>query len=238
TALVLGWHYSRQGRWLIGGLLLAVSTIKPQLSLLALLWLALERRWLVLGAAGIGILALAAVPMVVSGPVEVFSEWGAATRAYVSGPYNVLGSRMVFGLRNLLYAAGIDAPNLLLAPILLCAVLWHFRSSVSDQDVLAILVSLALLFGFAHSYDIAALAPLVPAFWRHVRTRAAASLVALIAMAVVTFPNSLLESYASPWLLHARVLALCAVLFWLVLMSAKQVTRQHLSGAGQALRAV
>ena len=238
AALVLGWYYSRQGRWLVGGLLLAVSTVKPQLSLLAMLWLALERRWLVLGAVGIGIVTLAAVPMAVSGPLDVFSEWAAAMRAYVSGPYNVLGSRMVFGLRNLLYAAGIDAPNLLPVPIVLCGILWHFRSSVADEDLLPILVSLALLFGFAHSYDIAALAPLVPAFWRHVHTRPAASLCALGSMLIVTFPNSLLEPYASQWLFHVRVLALSAVLCWLVLLSAKQAARQHMSGAGEILNAV
>src|SRR5262245_61491577 len=159
AALVLGWYYSRRGRCLVGGLLLAVSTIKPQLSVLAILWLALERRWLVLGAAVVGILTLAAVPMIVSGPLNVLSEWAAAARAYVGGPYNVLGSRMVFGWRNVLYLAGVDAPNLLPVGILLCGVLWHFRSNLADQDVLPILVSLALLFGFTHSYDIAALAP-------------------------------------------------------------------------------
>lgn len=238
AALVAGWHYARQGRWLLGGLLLAVSTMKPQLSLLALLWLVLERRWLVLAAAGIGVLTLAAVPMVVSGPLDVASEWVEATRAYVTGPYNVLGSRMVFGLRNLLYAAGVDAPSLLAMPILICVLLWCFRSSVTDEDVLPILISLALLFGFAHSYDIAALAPLVPAFWRHVHGRAVASLLALIAMAVVTFPNSLLVPYGSLWLLHARVLALSVVVCWLILMSAKQAARQHLRGTRESLQAV
>src|SRR5262249_40031186 len=143
-----------------------------------------------------------------------------------------------FGLRNLLYAAGIDAPNLLPVPIVLCGILWHFRSSVADEDLLPILVSLALLFGFAHSYDIAALAPLVPAFWRHVHTRPAASLCALGSMLIVTFPNSLLEPYASQWLFHVRVLALSAVLCWLVLLSAKQAARQHMSGAGEILNAV
>src|SRR5262245_12424795 len=47
-ALMLGWHYARRDRWLVGGLLLAISTIKPQLTLLAIIWLLLERRWRVL----------------------------------------------------------------------------------------------------------------------------------------------------------------------------------------------
>src|SRR5262249_6133781 len=227
AALVLGWYYSRQGRWLGGGLLLAVSPIKPQLSLLAILWLALERRWLVLGTAGIGILTFAAVPMMVSGPLNVFSEWAAAAGAYVGGPYNVLGSRMVFGWRNLLYLAGVHSPNLLPIGIILCGLLWHVRSNLADQDVLPILVSLGLLFGFTPSYDIVALAPWVPAFWRHVHTRATASLLAMSLMVLVTLPNSLLEPYVSPSLLQVRVLALSAALCWLVAMSTKKRGHEH-----------
>ncbi len=80
---------------------------------------------------------------------------------------------MVFGLRNVLYVAGIDVPLLLPAALLIVGWLWYSLRSVAEEDLLAILVGLALLFGFSHSYDIAALIPLVPAFWRHVHARPA-----------------------------------------------------------------
>jgi hypothetical protein len=220
-ALMLGWHYARRDRWLIGGLLLAIATIKPQVSMLAILWVVLERRWRVVAATGLGILTLAVVPLVVSGPIALVADWAAAAWRYSAGPYNVLGSRMIFGLQNVLYVAGIHAPVLL--PVAVLIVGWLYsRVKVADEDILPILIGLELLFGFTHSYDIAALIPLVPAFWRHVHQRAAPSLLALGLMVIVTLPNSLLEAYVSPLWLHVRVLGLAVALTWLMVMSLKR----------------
>jgi hypothetical protein len=221
-ALMLGWYYARRDRWAIGGVLLAISTIKPQVSVLVIFWLLLERRWRVLAAIALAIVALSAVPLVISGPVTLTTDWLAAAWRYRAGPYNLLGSRMVFGLGNVLYVAGIDVPLLLPAAFLIVGVLWYSLRGVPAADLLAILVGLALLFGFSHSYDIAALIPLVPAFWRHVHERAAASVVALGLMLVVTLPNSLLESHVSPLFLHLRVVALCVAVGWLMAMSTRR----------------
>jgi hypothetical protein len=222
VALMLGWYHARRGRWLIGGMLLAVATIKPQLSFLVLLWLVLERRWRVLAATAASVVVLAALPIAISGPVGVMAEWSAAAMRYVAGPYNTLGSRMIFGLGNVLAIAGITTSFLLPVTLLIVGCLWYYRASLADEDVLALLVGLSLLFGFSHSYDIAALAPLIPAFWRHLHTRRIASLAALGLMLVVTLPNSLLEPYVCPLLLQLRVAALLAALCWLLVMSTKR----------------
>jgi hypothetical protein len=221
-ALMLGWHCARRDRWLIGGALLAVSTIKPQLSFLALLWLVLERRWRALAAAAVSVVILAAVPIAISGPIGVVMEWSAATLRYAGGPYNTLGSRMIFGLGNVLAVAGIASSFLLPIVMLIVGSLWYYRANLTDEDLLPLLVGLSLLFGFSHSYDIAALIPLVPAFWRHVHQRTLASLLALGLMLVVTLPNSLLEPYVSPLLLHLRVVALSVAVCWLIAMSIKR----------------
>lgn len=221
-ALMLGWYHARRGRWLIGGMLLAVSTIKPQLSFLVMLWLVLERRWRVLAATAASAVVLAALPIAISGPVGVMTEWSAAAMRYASGPYNTLGSRMIFGLGNVLAIAGITTSFLLPVALLIVGCLWYYRASLADEDVLALLVGLSLLFGFSHSYDIAALAPLIPAFWRHVHTRTIASIAALVLMLVVTLPNSLLEPYVPPLLLHLRVAALFVALCWLVVISVRR----------------
>jgi Glycosyltransferase family 87 len=222
-ALMLGWQCARRDRWLIGGALLAVSTIKPQLSFLVMLWLVLERRWRALAAAAVSVVMLAAVPIAISGPIGVITEWSAAAGRYAGGPYNALGSRMIFGLGNVLAVAGIASSFLLPIAMLIVGSLWYYRASLADEDLLPLLVGLSLLFGFSHSYDIAALIPLVPAFWRHVHQRALASLLALSLMLVVTLPNSLLEPYVSPLLLHLRVAALSAAVCWLIAMSIKRV---------------
>ncbi len=234
-ALMLGWRLARRDRWLIGGLLLAIATIKPQVSALPMLWLVLERRWRVLAAAALGVAALAAVPLLISGPVQLMSDWSAAAWRYSAGSYNTLGSRMVFGLRNLLFVAGVDAPVLLPLALLILGWFWWSRASVVDDDVLPILVGMSLLFGFAHGYDIAALIPLIPAFWRHVHERAAASVLALGLMLIVTLPNSLLEPYVSPLLLHLRVLALCVAVGWLMAMSLRRGTAGIGLGARRGL---
>jgi hypothetical protein len=97
--------------------------------------------------------------------------------------------------------------------------LWYYRSSISDADILGILVAVSLLFGFTHSYDIAALTPLVPAFWRHVHGSPTGSVWALGLMLVITVPNSTFEPFHLPLLAQARVVALCAALTWLLAMS-------------------
>jgi hypothetical protein len=221
-ALMLGWHLARRDRWLLGGVLLAISTIKPQLSFLVMLWLVLERRWRMLAATAAGILVLAAVPIAISGPVGVMTEWSAAAMRYASGPYNTLGSRMIFGLGNVMAVAGIATSFVLPLGILIVGGLWYYRASLADGDILALLVGLSMLFGFSHSYDIAALAPLIPAFWRHVHTRRVAALVALLLMLIVTVPNSLLEPYVPSLLLHLRVAALFAALCWLAVLSIRR----------------
>lgn len=223
--LMAGWYYTRRGQWVIGGLLLAVSTIKPQLSVLAILWLVLERRWLALGTMAAGVSAFAAVPISVGGPVTLGLEWIEAAQRYAQGPYNTLGSRMIFSLQNVLYLAGLPAPNLLPLALLPFGVLWHHRSRVPDGDVLGFLVGLSLVFGFGHSYDLAGLTPLVPAFWRHVHGRTAPSLLALGLMLVITFPNSVLETFVrAPLVLQARVFALMIALVWLAIMGCARVT--------------
>lgn len=236
AALMLGWYDARRDRWLRGGILLAISTIKPQLSFLAIFWLVLERRWRTLAVAGLTILLFAAIPMIISGPLNVVVEWFAAAQAYANGSYNLLGSRMVFGLRNLLHVAGITAPSLLPAAIMLCGVLWYFRSSIADEDILAMLVSVSLLCGFTHSYDLAALMPLVPAFWRHLHAFPNASVVALVLMLFITVPNSLFEPLDFALLCHARVFALLAALIWLVALSIGRASSSERLYAGRDMR--
>ena len=237
-ALMAGWEYGRRGRWIVGGILLAFATIKPQLSCLAILWLALERRWRVLTVMVFAILMFAAVPLIVSGPVGLAREWIVSVQRYGAGPYNTLGSRMIFGLRNMLYAVGIHAPSFVPVAFLAFALAWRYRAEIVDENVLSLLVGVSLLSGFAHSYDVAILTPLVPAFWRHLHQRAGASLIGLGLMLVITLPNSLLEPLHSPLLLHARVMALLVALVWLVVMSVREAgIRRRMPAEGPRLDA-
>jgi hypothetical protein len=97
----------------------------------------------------------------------------------------------------------MDTPDLFVVGFVATLALWHYRRVFSERDLLGCLIGMALLFGYSHSYDLAALVVLIPVFWRHLRTRAPASLVALGLLFVISFPNSLLVGFDSELLLHA-----------------------------------
>jgi len=122
-----------------------------------------------------------------------------------------------------LHAAGVHVPDLFVLGFVATGVLWWIRRELTGRDVLGLLLGVALLFGYGHSYDLAALAVLIPLFWRHLHGRAAASLVALGLLIAITFPNSMLERFQSDLVLHARVAVVVGALAWLVGLSAAEV---------------
>jgi len=225
AALIGGWYYAYRDRWVGSGILIGISSIKPQLSLLVIFWLLLERRWRVLAVAAVTTLIFSLVPMGISGPIEVFFDWFASLEGHKNIFANVLGSEAVFSIQNFLYAAGIKVPLLFPLGIALTAILWWYRSRLIIDDVLGILIAIPLLFGFAHHYDLVALAPLVAAFWRHVYNRPGATLVAIALMLVMLFPRAYLMTFVhNELLLQYRVPLLLGTTIWLLVMSFKRRT--------------
>lgn len=222
AALAGAWYAARRERWVVAGVLLAIGTFKPPLSLFVVLWFVLERRWRVLLVATATILVFAALPMAIVGPIQVWLEWLRAVGRYGSNEFNAVGTRMLFNLRSLLYAAGVHVPDLFALGFVATGALWWLRHRLTARDVLGLLLGTALLFGYGHSYDLAALAVLIPLFWRHLHARAAASLLALALLAAITFPNSALERFHIDLLLHARVALVAGALGWLVALSAAE----------------
>ncbi len=226
AALAGAWYASRRDRWILAGVLLAIGTFKPPLSLFVVLWFVLERQWRVLGAAAAAVLVFSAVPMWVAGPVDVFFDWLHAVERYGSHPFNAVGTRMLFNLRSLLHALGLRLPDLFVVGLVATGALWYWRRRLTDRDLLPMLLAVALLFGYSHSYDLAALTVMIGAFWRHLHDRAAAALVALGLLLAISFPNSLLERFEIDVLLHARVALVVAALAWLVRASAAEARGQ------------
>lgn len=223
TAIVSGWYYAYRKRWVLSGVLIAISTIKPQLSLLVILWLVLERRWRILAVAAVTTLIFCLVPMVITGPIDVFFHWFASLEAHKNVFANVLGFPAVFSLQNLLYTAGIQVPQLLPLGIVITVLLWRYRSRLVIDDVIGLLLAIAVLFGLAHHYDLIALAPLMAAFWRHLYHRPRATFIALTVMFVMCFPRNVLMTFIdSELLLQYRVLLVIGVTIWLGVMSVKR----------------
>jgi hypothetical protein len=220
AGLAAAWYYARRDRWVIAGIGLAIATFKPPLSIFVVLWFVLTRQWRVLFAAAVTVLVFSAVPMIIVGPVKVFFDWLHAVARYGDYPQNAFGSRMLFNLRSLLHAVGIGTPDLSAVGLLATLALWWYRRSFAERDLLALLIGAALLFGSSHSYDLAALVVLVPAFWRYLHPRAWAALAALALLLAISFPNSMLERFHVDLLLHARVALVVGALLWLMALSA------------------
>jgi len=223
AALVGGWYYAYRDKWVLSGILIAISTIKPQLSLLVILWLLLERRWRILAVAAVTTLIFCLVPMVISGPIDVFIYWFNTLGKHKTIFANVLGTAGVFSLQDLFYAAGIKVPPLLPLGIVLTGLLWWYRSRVIIDDVIGLLMAVALLFGLAHHYDLVALAPMVAAFWRYMHNRPIATWIALGLLFMMLFPRNLVMSLIhSNLLLQYRIFVLLGVTIWLLVMSLKR----------------
>jgi len=220
AALAGAWYYARRGEPIVAGIFLAVATMKPPLSLFVVAWFVLEREWKVLGTMTVAILVMASIPMYQSGPIQVYLDWLGSLGNYGVHASNALGSRMLFNLQSLLFAVGITTPSLIVFGLIGTLALWYWRHVFVENDLLGVVLGITLLFGYGHSYDIAALVLLIPAFWRRVHDSAAASAVALTMLFAISFPNSVLEPYGSLLLLHARVAVLCVALVWLLWLSA------------------
>ncbi len=74
SALALGWWLDRRGRWVAASILFGISTIKPQLVLLPMAWLAINLKWREGVIAAITAIAISLPAIYVSGLVGAFSD--------------------------------------------------------------------------------------------------------------------------------------------------------------------
>src|SRR5262249_1146434 len=75
TALQAVWYCDRKDRWVLGGVCLAVASMKPQLMMLPLIWLMLERRWRLVLVSGVVAGLLMAYPLLLNGPIAEMKAW-------------------------------------------------------------------------------------------------------------------------------------------------------------------
>ena len=226
AALMGGWYFAYRNQWIFGGILIAIASIKPHFSILVILWLLLDRQWRLLAVAAVTVLVFSFVPMMVSGPIDVFLDWLMAVRKYKDYGVNKLGSPQITTIQNMLYIGGLKGiPNLLPVGVILTGILWWYRSKFFTNDIFGILLGMMLLFGYGHVYDWILLAPLIAIFWIHLHKseNMMKIIVAIGLMFIIFFPRRLL-TYTFPdqitgLLLLYRTPVLLGLVIWLLVMS-------------------
>jgi len=240
AAITGGWYFYRRQQWLASGILMAIATIKPQLCVLAIFWLILERQWRILGVMAGMLLLFCLVPMMISGPLGMVEDWFASIAIYRSQPYNMLGWFGQTRLQNAIYITtnyltdgnGIKFPNFFPFAVFLTFALWLMRSRLLEDDVFGILLVVSFVFGFGHYYDLAVLVVLLPLFLRHLRDRPQARAIAVILFismcASIFLPRFLSLPLSVMVALQFRVLILLGGASWLGYMSFRSARRMEL----------
>jgi hypothetical protein len=221
ACLSAGWWLDRRGHPLAAGVLLALAMIKPQFAVLPLLWLAGERRWKTLAACAATCAALYSYHAVAFGPLQSIRDWVYGVAVYQSTE-RPPGFEHLFGMSELIGAAGFPSPQLwpLLVPLLAAA--WMLRDRLTRLETLAILCGFAALLLPVRDYDLVTIAPLIGALAARARGSHAASVMALAAIGLFYMPQRALRSFDSALLLQWRVVVLLFLVCGLVMLAARR----------------
>jgi hypothetical protein len=219
AALAGGWYFGVVSRRVgVGGVLLALSTLKPQVVAFPLVWLLLERRWALTLVSCVVACAMGLPAAIASGGIVAMSrDWLHALSRYASGPVQTASFQHVFGVRSLLVLSGLgpSACALALATLALGALtlLWVTRERLGALGVLAVSLALSVLFVYAHDYDLAVLAPLMVFAWIETEDRPVAAFALVLSVAALFVPQRLLRgSGLHGWALHWREVVVLGIL--------------------------
>ena len=197
------WYFAGERRPLIAGICLGAASFKPQLCLLVVFWLLLERDWKTLLIAAASALILALYPMMSQGPIGTFAAWHAGVSAYSGTDSNLPSWGYSVGLANFLYTVGVTTalPGSVWigASLLLTLILWLSRRLVAESDQLPLLTAITFVFlNPIHNYDLAGVAPLFVAILYYARGNRAALVISAILLALLFAPVRGLESAGVP----------------------------------------
>ena len=226
TSLILlasmmgAWHFSHQNRWLLTGILLGISSFKPQLSLLLFVWFFLERNWKILVTSLVTFFLMSYYPLITQGPIEMMRLWiNDGLGSYLTVDVNVLGSQHVVGVSSMLNSAGIDVPSLKVVGVLLTVLLWVFRKQFRPYDILGILFGISLTFVSGHDYDYICLIPLIASLLSYTEDRPNLWLWLPSLIFLLIVPQRFIRILSIPVLNHWRTLVVFALGILVILSS-------------------
>jgi hypothetical protein len=220
SCLLLAWHFEKRGRWVLGGVLLGLATLKPHLSLLFLAWFLLTGSWRMVGVA-VAIAGLLLLFAFVQIGTEVVPQWLDATSAYEDQFVGSLSYNS--NLKSLLMGLGMALPRgftalmfaLALSGVAVLAQV-HHRRPIAPHDVQAVLLTTSLFLVQGRDYDMAVLAPLVPMLFWYARGHRWAIGAGLAALLLLCIPHRGLAQSGLPLLPYYRIVILGTLWLWVV----------------------
>ena len=217
--LLVAWYGLNSGRALLAGIFLGLASIKPQLSILVILWVLFTGHFRILAIAGVTAAALLVFPLVAIGSAAV-TDWWQAALAYQGEVSGALA--YIINLRSLIVGLAIPVLPRVVWVLPVLAVLYVAAMAFQDRkqpfnrgDVFASLLVTSLLFVFGRDYDIAVLAPVVPALWWYSRGSNTAKAFGLAILVLLVVPQRVVSQAGVPALQFWRIALLGALWLWL-----------------------
>jgi hypothetical protein len=241
ACLLIAMHSLESGRYVVAGVCLGLASVKPQLSVLVIVWALFAGHFRAMGVMALTILAMMLAPLKVLGP-GVLMDWLRSLQAYqldamTALPYmTTLKSFLAGTLPTLPSGAFYLLPLIGLATAIALARVPSLRSSERD-DVLSLLLLASLAFIQGRDYEIAVLAPVVPVLWWHCRGNRTAQGAALLILILLYIPQRLVSQWDISILHVGRAGLLTVTGGWLLLLILRSNLREKAAGLPCALSA-
>ena len=208
------WMAFRQieiGNEFAAAFLLALASVKPQISVFVFLWLLLHSRYkvLALSAAVAGLLSLYA--FFTMGFLPAIEGWLNGMATYQNYPVNQLGNNSILGIPSFLALWGVHIPiwlGLMIGASLVAALRW--KSTIEPFGPLALgTILLIQMTIFSRPTDLIMIAPAFALFWPTERSSAFRIIVFVAAVALYCFPQQVVTKLIPfPEAAHFRTLLL------------------------------
>ena len=199
------------GNELAAALLLALASVKPQISVFVFLWLLLHRRYrvLALSAAIAGLLSLYA--FFTMGFLPAIEGWLNGMGTYQDYPVNQLGNNSILGISSFLALWGVHIPiwlGMIIGASVVAVLRWKSTIEPFGPFALATILLIQMTI-FSRPTDLIMIAPVFALFWPSARSNTFRLMVFVSAAALYCFPQQVVAKLISfPEAAHFRTLLL------------------------------